>query len=120
MDVKKRLSYFTDGDGVGAQYQRILAMLGFCKVHNFEYVHNVANIGHNYDQDPAWNIKWDQMFGLGSQSYNCDPNPNLVETKYNAPIIILRSVSEVEEATRASYNIQPVKLMFDIVDKNPD
>jgi hypothetical protein len=51
-------------EGVGAQYQRIVSLLSIAKRHNLKYIHIPIKIGHNYNNDPEWDNKWDNMFNI--------------------------------------------------------
>ena len=58
------IAYEMTDEGVGAQYQRIVGMLGIAKKHNLKFIHKKITVGHNYDNDPQWNEKWDEIFNL--------------------------------------------------------
>jgi hypothetical protein len=59
-------------EGVGAQYQRIVSLLSIAKRHNLKYIHIPIKIGHNYNNDPEWDNKWDNMFNIKKLSDNID------------------------------------------------
>lgn len=70
-------------EGIGAQYQRIIALLCIAKYHNLKYIHIPIKIGHNYDNDPLWNEKWDKMFNIKKFSNNNEININALDKEYN-------------------------------------
>ena len=57
-------------EGVGSLYQRIVSCLALAKRHNVKYIHIPMCIGHNYNNDPEWDEKWDNMFNVLKLSYN--------------------------------------------------
>ena len=57
-------------EGVGAQYQRIVSLLSIAKRHNLKYIHIPIKIGHNYNNDPEWDNKWDNMFNIKKEEIN--------------------------------------------------
>lgn len=64
------ISYATTLEGAGAQFQRVLALLGICKVHNLKYIHKKLTIGHNYDKDSEWHDKWNDLFNIQKISHH--------------------------------------------------
>ena len=46
-----------DFEGIGAQYQKIIALLSIAKRHNLKYFHIMTKVGHNYENDPNWDEK---------------------------------------------------------------
>ena len=58
------IEYEMTDEGVGAQYQRIVGMLGIAKKHNLKFIHKKITIDHNYDNDQQWNEKWDEIFNI--------------------------------------------------------
>lgn len=60
------LMYQATSEGIGAQYQRIIALLGVAQVHNLKFIHQMITVGHNYNNDPLWNEKWDRFFNIKS------------------------------------------------------
>ncbi len=54
------------GDGAGAQAISVLSTQLFCQALGFNYLHTpFQTIEHNYDNDPAWESKWESFFNLG-------------------------------------------------------
>ena len=65
------ITYYNNiNEGVGAQYQRIIGLLSIAKRHNIKYIHIPIKIDHNYNNDPDWDEKWDNMFNIKKLSNN--------------------------------------------------
>lgn len=75
-------------EGVGAIYQRIICFLAIAKKHNLKYIHTLAKIGHNYNNEPDWHIKWDKMFNIIKLSNNNEFIDNNNDNNYNTDITI--------------------------------
>jgi hypothetical protein len=55
-------------DGVGAQALAIMSTMLFAKESGLTYVHTpFKEIAHNAEQDPQWEIQWEEFFGLGKK-----------------------------------------------------
>ena len=70
-------------EGVGSLYQRIVSCLALAKRHNVKYIHIPLRIGHNYNNDPEWDEKWDNMFNVLKLSYNHEIDINNIEKDNN-------------------------------------
>jgi len=70
-------------EGVGSLYQRIVSCLALAKRHNVKYIHIPMRIGHNYNNDPEWDEKWDNMFNVLKLSYNHEIDINNIEKDNN-------------------------------------
>lgn len=60
----------SDYEGIGAQYQRIIALIAIAKQHNLKFIHFPIIVGHNYNNDPEWNEKWEKFFNIKKLSNN--------------------------------------------------
>lgn len=60
------ITYNYTNEGVGAQYLRIIHLIGLCKVHNYIYLYRQIKIGHNYNNDLEWDEKWENFFNIKS------------------------------------------------------
>jgi len=107
------ISYLNTDEGVGAQYQRIVGLLGISRVHNFRYVHKPITVGHNYDNDAEWDQKWDDFFNIKTLTYTG----------------VIQEISHIVEKGGMDYNdITTMKnniiylycLPFSIVDNHPN
>ena len=58
------ITYNYKTEGVGSQYIRIIGLIAISKVHNHKYIHKQITVGHNYENDPDWNEKWDRFFNI--------------------------------------------------------
>ena len=74
---------WSESEGVGAQYQRIICMLAIAKYHNLKYIHTPIKIGHNYNNDDNWSQKWDNMFNIIKLSNNNDVDIDKLDKVYN-------------------------------------
>jgi hypothetical protein len=66
-----------ESEGIGAQYQRIIAIYSIGKKHNISFIHTKIDIEHNYKNENDWNDKWDKFFNLkllSSQDTNYSNN----------------------------------------------
>lgn len=102
-------------EGVGAQYQRIVALISIAKRHNLKYIHIPINIGHNYNNDPNWNEKWDNMFNIKKLSENIDYKT--IKNQYiNLYPVSIEQLLKYSTTTNLIYYINP----FKIFDNNSD
>jgi hypothetical protein len=104
-------------EGVGSQYQRIVTLLSIAKRHNLKYIHFPIKIGHNYNNDPEWNNKWDKMFNIKKLSDNID---NLtIKNK-----IYKDCPNSLEELLKNNENTDSTLVLYshslNIFDNNPD
>ena len=53
-----------DQIAIGAHYNKIMGIIGFCRVNGLKYFHRKIKSGHNYKNDPEWDDKWDDFFNL--------------------------------------------------------
>ena len=104
-------------EGVGATYQRIVALLAISKKHNLNYIHTLAKVGHNYNNDPEWHEKWDKMFNIMKiTNNNYDTNLSKLENKYFTDI----SHKDIEKNLNETNNLYHYFNPYEIFDKNPD
>lgn len=76
--------YDYTNEGVGAQYLRIINLIAICKIHNYTYLYKQIKIGHNYNNDPEWDLKWDNFFNIKSFiTHNYDDYINVPIVKIN-------------------------------------
>jgi hypothetical protein len=108
------LMYDMTDEGVGAQYQRIVGLLGIAKVHGLKFIHNLVTIGHNYDDDPLWNHKWDKLFNIKSLTEEININ--------NKKIIKCDkiNINDIKMILKNNDCILSVKNPFDVVDVFPN
>ena len=113
------ISYDMTNEGIGAQYQRIIGMLGIAKKHDLKFIHKKITVGHNYDDDPQWNEKWDNIFNISSIKSIIELDD---DTKTNNNIVKLDSISinNIDMIKKFPENIYSFKTPFDIVDKSPN
>ena len=104
-------------EGVGAQYQRIVSLLSIAKRHNLKYIHIPIKIGHNYNNDPEWDDKWDKMFNIKKLSDNID-NSTIKNKIYK------KFLNSLDELLKDNQNIDSTIISyihaFNIFDNNPD
>ena len=102
-------------EGIGAQYQRIVALLSIAKRHNIKYIHIPIKVGHNYNNDPEWDEKWDNMFNIKKLSNN---NIDLKNITNNYSIFTDFSNEKIlnDDETKLYHYLSP----FNIFDNNPE
>ena len=70
------MEYFSTnsrGDGFGAQYQNFVFCILFAELNNVKYAHNpIKNIEHNYDNDPLFIGKLEQLMNIKNNYTNID------------------------------------------------
>ena len=104
-------------EGVGATYQRIVALLAISKKHNLNYIHTLAKVGHNYNNDPEWHEKWDKMFNIMKiTNNNYDYDLSKLENKYFTNI----THNDIENNLNENNNLYHYFNPYEIFDKNPD
>ena len=102
-------------EGVGSTYQKIIAFLGIAKKHNLKYIHTLAKIGHNYNNEPEWHEKWDKMFNIIKISNN-----NELPCNYENKFIEIMKLEDIEKIITNNNNLYHYFNPYDIFDKNPD
>jgi hypothetical protein len=107
------LTYDTQFEGAGAQYQRILCLLSIAKRHNLKYIHKKITVDHNYDNDSEWDNKWDDFFNISKLSYHGNVEASSVIKYQGIDNNILNSIIN-------SNNLNSICFSFSIVDANPD
>jgi len=107
------LSYISTNEGIGAQYQRILGILGICRTNNFKYYHKMITVGHNYDNDPEWNDKWDKFFNISNSDLIVRENLDLKH------ILVPHRINNINLLNNKDY-IYDFENGHNIVDSNPD
>jgi hypothetical protein len=115
------IAYEITNEGVGAQYQRIVGMLGIAKKHNLKFIHRKITVGHNYDNDPQWNEKWDEIFNIKSIKSIVEIDDE--NTRKNKQIVNLdnMSINDIDMVIKNSDNkIYSFKYPFGIVDNIPN
>jgi hypothetical protein len=85
---KKSNNIRSEYEGVGAQYQRIIALLSIAKRHNLKYIHIPIKVGHNYNNDPEWHNNWDKMFNIQKLSDTIDYSTIQKQHIYTNPITL--------------------------------
>jgi hypothetical protein len=110
------IAYKMTEEGVGAQYQRIIGMLGVAKNHGLKFIHNKITVGHNYNNDPRWDEKWDEIFNIKSIKSIVEIDDE--NTRTNKQIVNLHSISinDIDIIIKNPDNIFSLQHPFDIVD----
>jgi hypothetical protein len=101
-------------EGIGAQYQRIVALLAIAKRHNIKYIHIPIKVGHNYNNDPEWDEKWDNMFNIKKLANNIDLKT--LENNYSIFTDFSNEKILNDDETKLYHYLSP----FNIFDNNPD
>jgi len=114
------ITYEMTEEGVGAQYQRIVGMLGIAKKHDLKFIHKKITVGHNYDNDPLWNEKWDEIFNFKSIKSIVEIDDE--NTRTNKQIVNLDTISinDIDMVKKNQDNIYLLKHPFGIVDNAPN
>lgn len=108
------LMYNMTNEGVGAQYQRIIALLGIAKKHNLKFLHKMITVGHNYNNDPSWNEKWDMLFNIKTLTEEQYPSNHEIIYRDRLNIQDLKTIANTKN------KIFSISLPFDIVDRAPN
>jgi hypothetical protein len=108
------LSYISTNEGVGAQYQRILGILAVCKINGFKYYHNCVTVGHNYDNEPDWNKKWDDFFNIINSDLTIKENLNLKN------IFVPHTISNINQLEKTDKFIYDFENAHYIINQNPE
>lgn len=114
------IEYEMTDEGVGAQYQRIVGMLGIAKKHNLKFIHKKITVGHNYDNDPQWNEKWDEIFNIKSIKSIVEIDDE--NTRMNKQIVNSdnMSINDIDMIKQNQNKIYSFKHPFGIVDSIPN
>lgn len=107
------ITYHTTTEGAGAQFQRVLALLAICKIHNLKYIHKKLTIGHNYDNDANWNDKWDYLFNIQNLSFN---SIYILDTVN----IYKLHLNDIPQIAMHKDKLFTIELPFDVVDLDPN
>lgn len=110
------ISYESTTEGAGAQYQRILSLLGVARVHNLTYVHRVVSIGHIENGDDAWASKWDSMFDVLKNGFGV-AFTEIASLPQTSPVV-LRTKDDVANLKRGTVNI--ISHALPLTDSDPD
>jgi hypothetical protein len=114
---KKSDYIISEYEGVGAQYQRIIALLCIARRHNLKYIHFPIKVGHNYNNDPNWDDKWDKMFNIQKLSDTIDYS--IIQKKHIYPY-------QITLDDLLNHNMNSLSILnsysnpFNIFDKNSD
>jgi hypothetical protein len=66
-------------DGFGAQYQTIITTYIFCMKHNMKYKYSpFITVAHNYDNDPYYTNKLEELMNLQSNIENNDSTSTVI------------------------------------------
>lgn len=66
---------FIGTDGFGSQYQKILQTYIYCKYHNLDFFYcPIHKMEHNYDNDPNYILKIEEMINLKKNIQNGNAN----------------------------------------------
>ena len=103
-------------EGIGAQYQRIVALLSIAKRHNIKYIHIPIKVGHNYNNDPEWDEKWDKMFNIKKLANNNDIDLKTLENNYSIFTNFTLDQLLNDNELKLYHYLSP----FNIFDNNPD
>jgi hypothetical protein len=103
-------------EGIGAQYQRIVTLIAIARHHNLKFIHFPIKVGHNYNNDPEWNEKWEKMFNIKKLANNDEVDYSKLEKKYNKNDINLDQLIEDNKTNLLNY----YHALFKIFDSNPD
>ena len=103
-------------EGIGAQYQRIIALLSIAKRHNIKYIHIPIKVGHNYNNDPEWDEKWEEMFNIKKLANNNDIDLKNITNKYSIFTDFTLEQLLNDDETILHHYLSP----FNIFDNNPD
>ena len=83
----KYYTNYTDNDGFGSQYQKILQTYIFCKIHKLNFLYTPINIiEHNYDNDPDYINKIEKFINLKDNIEN-DTNHKAKQINYGQIIM---------------------------------
>jgi len=107
-------------EGIGAQYQRIVALIAIARQHNLKFIHFPIIVGHNYNNDPEWNEKWDKMFNIKKLANNDEVDYaklEKMETPFTHDIILDQLLKDNINKTNV---LNYYHLPFKIFDSNPE
>jgi len=107
-------------EGIGAQYQRIIALIAIAKQHNLKFIHFPITVGHNYNNDPEWNEKWEKFFNIKKLSNNNEVDYTKLE-KFETPFTHNIKLDQLLKDNINKTNVlNYYNLPFEIFDSNPD
>lgn len=114
------IKYEMTNEGVGAQYQRIIGLLGIAKKHGLKFIHRKITVGHNYEDDLLWDEKWDDIFNI--KSINSIVEIDKENTTTNKEVVKLFNVSnnDIDMIIKNPDKIFSITLPFNIVDNAPN
>ena len=114
------IKYEMTNEGVGAQYQRIIGLLGIAKKHGLKFIHRKITVGHNYEDDLLWDEKWDDIFNI--KSINSIVEIDKENTTTNKEVVKLFNVSnnDIDMIIKNPDKIYSITLPFNIVDNAPN
>jgi len=111
------ITYYNNiNEGVGAQYQRIIGLLSIAKRHNIKYIHIPIKIDHNYNNDPDWDEKWDNMFNIKKLSNNHEIDFNEIKNNTFQEYFTLDNILNQDNNSI----LYQFKYPFKVFDNNPD
>ena len=120
IDDPLNTAYIYGNEGIGAHYQRIVALISIARRHNLKYIHIPIKIGHNYKNEVDWDEKWDNMFNIKKLTNNDEIDYLTLEkkiTKFTHTITLEQLLDDnLNKTTILNYYHMP----FKIVDNNPD
>jgi hypothetical protein len=109
------LSYFCSNEGIGAQYQRILGILGICKINNFKYYHKIITVGHNYHNELNWDNKWDDFFNIRNIDLSIKNNTDNLQN-----IFVPHTMTNLNSLDNNDNIIYNIENPYNIINENPD
>lgn len=86
------MTYYTagsDNDGFGSRYQKIVQTYLYCEYHKLKYVYiPLHNVEHNYENDPNFDSKIDDLINLKTHMLTPDeiPGSNINIIHYNTVV----------------------------------
>lgn len=107
-------------EGIGAQYQRIVALIAIARRHNFKFIHFPIMVGHNCNNDPEWNEKWEKMFNIKKLANNDEVDYTKLEKKETPFIEDIKLDQLLEDNINKTNVLNYYHLPFKIFDSNPD
>lgn len=120
IDDPLNLVHIYGNEGIGAQYQRIVALISIARRHNLKYIHIPIKIGHNYNNEVEWDEKWEKMFNIKKLTNNDEIDYLTLDnkiTKFTHDITLDQLLKDNENKTNI---LNHYHLPFKIFDNNPD
>ena len=85
--VSNKYTFITGKDGFGAQYQRIIQTMIYCKYHNLNFVYRPINcMEHNYNNDPSYINEIENLMNIKNYIEN-DKNNNAKEIDFGTVVM---------------------------------